>query len=280
MGSDSRASWWPFPGARVPIVLGSAAAFLAVVLASASVTVLVVSAPPPQVVAAGQETFEALRLTDSDVAPLGLTASEGGRIPATLSSTVARMSTDWDAARGTPDSCMFAGTYRGISKVPVWGSENDSDAMWAQDAVSATQTLAYEGGLPSFITLSTRAFENERSAAAFMSEHDEMVAACSEFATTNLGRTNATTLSSLLVEADRVETAGWVASTDDWIAPGEPDGTASDMLCWIIDLHLSNVVQRITVVAPASSEGETARLIADLVDVVALNLVGAVAATG
>lgn len=257
------------------IAVVGAAAVLIGGTATAAVVVGAASKPPPPAEAKpGQDIFEALRLTDSDVGYLGLSASDGGHTPSTLATAVTRVASDWRDIKGTPTECMFAGEPPGASVYPVWGTETATDPFWTEKTISATQTLSQDG--ISMINLTARTFVNEQGALDFLLAHNDAVPGCPSFTSAIFQGEVTTKLTPLLVNTLQVSNTGWVAETDGWVDVGMPATTAMDLQCWVLNLQHGNVVERMTMLVPADSEADAGPFFTELAGVVAAKLAATV----
>lgn len=263
-------------GAFVGIIIGVSAGLLAIVIAAVIVVVQIATPPPPVEAKPGQDVFEALRLTDSDVRYLGLTASDSGHTPSTLGTAVTRVGSDWRDAKGTPAECTFAGGELGRAVYPAWGTETDADPLWKKKVVSATQSLSAESDGSSFVTVTSRTFDTEQDAVTFLLEHNDYVPACPSFTTTNFGVEYTTAITPLLIDTLEVSNSGWIAETANWVAVGQPAETAADIQTWVLTLQHGKVVQRVTMVVPAAQEAEAGPFFTELASVVARRLSTAV----
>lgn len=232
---------------------------------------------PPPVESSPQDTkelFAALRLHDLEVANLGLTPSNGGFTASGLSLPVNRVESEWTNWRGAPEQCMFAGWEPGTTTYPVWGTETSADPLWTEKVVSATQSLLSEGDPVAQIT--SRVFESEEDALAFVEEHEAALAGCTSF-TTEQGETVTTTVVTPHTwETLGASSAGWVATTDAWepLPFGPYAGEVYDVETRVLDITAGNVVTRV-VLFTSPFEGVDAAM-DELCAIVSSNLLEAV----
>lgn len=214
-------------------------------LAIAAVALLgrVVAPSDEQTVADETEpTFEAMRLHDLEAARVGLEASDGGITPSALSSAVGEVQSGWDTWQGTPAECMFAGWEPGTSILPVDGTETSADPSWSLKVVSGSQPLWFEREPVAWIT--SRVFETDADALAFVEGHDARLAACPSFTTGQDGTTATTVLTPKSWESYDATSAGWIATTADW-TPTYGSGEAFDVETRVLDVTAGNVVTRV-----------------------------------
>jgi hypothetical protein len=259
-------------GAFVGIIVGASIGVLAIVVAGVLFATMLLAPPPTVAARPGQDTFEALRLTDGDVRHLGLSASEAGHTPSTLATAVTRVGSDWRDAKGAPAECMFTGGELGKAIYPAWGTETDSDPLWKQKVISASQSFSFEGDPLSFVTLTSRTFDSEQDAVSFLLQHNDYVPACPTYTTSNFGNEYTTTVTALLMNTLEVSNSGWIAETADWVAVGQPVETAADLQSWVLTMQQGNVVQRLTMLVPADQEADAGPFFTELASVVAHNL--------
>lgn len=257
-------------GALIAIIAGASAGVLAIIVALVVVAVTFLRVPEPVTAEPGQDVFDALRLSDSDVAYLGLEAGNFGRTPSQLSTVVSQLTAAWVAAKGAPEECSFAGTFPGAAVLPIWGTETDTDPMWREKTVSAPQTLLLDGA--PFITVSARTFADDSDAVSFLLDHNDAIPGCPSLTVTDFQADSVTTLTPLLMNSIGISNTGWVAETDDWIETGAPPETAVDLQTWVINLQRSNVVMRLTMVVPAEIEGDAGPFFTDLAGTVATKM--------
>lgn len=253
----------------VLLAIGGVAAVVGVVVGVSFVLQAVLAPPPPVEAKPGQAIFEALRLTDADVAYLGLKASTSGHTPSTLATAATRVASDWRDAKGTPDECMFAGPYPADSVYPVWGTETSADPLWKEKTVSATQTLTSAG--QSFITLTSRTFVDDQAALDFLLGHNDAVPACPSFTVAVFQGQSTTTLTPLLVDTLQVSNTGWVANTAGW-AGTQVQVAPVDVQCWVLNMQHGNTVERMTMLVTAEEEAQAGPFFTELASVVANKL--------
>ena len=262
-------------GAFIAIIASAATGFVAIL-----VTAVVVALPilrPPQLIDAqpGQDVFDALRMTDRDVEYLGLNASEGGRTPSTLATAASAVANNWRDADGRPAECTFAGTYPGAAVFPVWGSEDETDPLWAERSVSATQTLSDEFG--PFVWLTVRTFESDAAAVQYLLDHNQAVPGCPSFTINAFQREVETTLVPLMVDTLEASNTGWVAETRGWVEAGAPLESMIDLQTWVLNVQHGNVVERVVMVVAVGEEAEAGPYFTALAELVARKLVTTVA---
>lgn len=266
-------------GAFVAIIVATAVLFVALLIVGAIVVVMAVRAPAPGTVdasdsGASTDVFEALRLTDADLAGLQLEASAGGRTPAQLSTAVAALQTNWTSSRGEPAPCLFTGGDPGNAVAPVWGDETASDPLWTESTVSASQSVSSDG-IP-FITVASRQFVDEDAALDYLLEHNDRVPACAQYVSAIFQGEVTTTVVPLLVQSAGVSNTGWVAETADWVDPGYGPETATDLQFWVLNLQRGPIVTRVTMLVPAELEDPAGSLFTDLASVIGGKLITAV----
>lgn len=266
-------------GAFVAIIASTAVLFIGLVIVAVVVAATVVrsSIPSPVHVSeptASADVFEALRLSDSDLAGLQLDASEGGRTPSQLSTAVAALQTNWTNSRGEPDPCLFTGGDPGTAVAPVWGDETAADPLWTESTVSASQSVSSDG-VP-FITVASRQFADEDAALDFLLQHNDRVPACTEYVSAIFQDQVTTTVGPLLVESAGVSNTGWVAETADWVEPGYGPETAIDLQFWVLNLQRGPIVTRVTMLVSAELEQPAGSLFTDLAGVIGTKMTQAI----
>jgi hypothetical protein len=216
-----------------------------------ALVVAVFSPPPPVEAGPGQETFDAIRLTDGDLRSLGLTAGSGGRQPSTLATAALSAESKWTGAAGAPGECAFAGSWPGEPVFPLAGDESEATPLWREKVVSGTQTVFADDRPIAWVTF--RTFESAEAAAQFVADDRDRVAACSEL--TFRDYTNDFTVSVAdLDEIRRVELehGGWVSTIADWVEPGRLSAESQDAQTWVLDMARGPVVGRVVLVAAES----------------------------
>lgn len=218
-----------------------------------ALVVAVLSPPPPVDARPGQETFDAVRLTDQDLASLGLTAGSGGRQPSTLATAALSAASKWTGAEGAPGECAFVGSWPGEPVFPLTGEETDATPLWREKVVSGTQTIFADEFPIAWVTF--RTFESADAATEFVSGDRDRVAGCTEL--TFRDYDNDFTVSvGPLDEIRRVglDHAGWVSTIADWTEPGQISAAAEDAQTWVVDIARGPVVGRLVLVAARSEE--------------------------
>lgn len=237
----------------IAVIVAVTASVLVLLGVLIGLVVAVLSPPPPVEARPGQETFDAIRLTDGDLASLGLTAGSGGRQPSTLATAALSAASKWTGAEGAPAECAFVGTWPGEPVFPLAGDETDATPLWREKVVSGTQTLFVDERAIAWVTF--RTFESAEAATEFVAGDRDRVAACSEM--TFRDYTNDFTVSVAgLDEIRRVglDHAGWVSTVADWIEPGRELTEAQSAQTWVLDIARGPVVGRVVLIAAESEQ--------------------------
>lgn len=257
----------------VALILGA----VAVVVAVALVIVFVVRPGAPATddagtVTPGQQFFDLLRLTEEDVAPLGLIASDSGATASTLSDVAGALTAAWDAASADPQVCTFAGVLPAGSPIPLSGTESDADEFWSQQSVSGVQSLSTGG--PAFVTIASRVFDGEQAALAFLLASGDAVEDCGFYTSDAAGQVATTILTPLVLETLGESNTGWVATTPGWTpSDGEPP---ADLQTWTIDIQRGPVISRVTLLATQQDEAAAGPFLTDVASIVAGKLATAI----
>ncbi len=247
----------------VALLIAIPAAALALLGVLIALLVMVLAPPPPVEARPGQETFDAIRLTDADLALLGLSAGAGGKQPSTLATAALSAQSKWTAADGAPAECAFVGTWPGEAVFPLAGDESEATPLWREKVVSGTQTVFFEEFPIAWVTF--RTFESAEAATEFLAGDRDRAAACPEL--TFRDYTNEFTVSVAgLDEIERIdlEHAGWVSTVADWVPPGQASATAEGAPTWVLDIARGPVVGRVLLVAAESERKDAWELLVDL----------------
>jgi hypothetical protein len=256
--------------ASIIVALASGLAAVALtVLATVSIVTWQEAATPDATVDDSREFFESIRLSDSQVARLGLEASNGGLQPSTLATASERIRYEWRNAKGEPAECLFAGWYPGTSIYPVTGRESNDDPLWTERVISGTQTLGYDG--TPYVNVTARLFASEEAAIEHLEGWESLVAGCPEYTSEHSQLVTTTLVDYLRYPELSADNAGWLSSTPELniASPAaDPEFIPADF--FVLDVRQQNVVVRVTMFSPTDSGNDQA--FRDLIAVVSANL--------